>query len=269
MAAVEIVEEKTARVIERLGKFHRVLYPGLGFRIPFIERVADVLSLQIQLIKADVQVKTHDNVFVTLPVTVQYRVQEDRVRQACYELDNPKETIQALVLNAIRSIVAGMQLEDVFSSRSGLEAQVQQLLAEELGKYGYSVVNVVVDNPQLSKELEVAFNDVMAATRRQEAATADAKALQIRLVGEATAQADGMKIQAAAITEFRKTLAAGLATAITGVQESAAGLTGADVLRYFVTADTNDTIRDAASKGATIVVATPNSSDGLYATLAR
>src|ERR1700741_1525779 len=86
IGSVRIVGEKTALVIERLGRFHTVKPAGPRIKAPFIDRVVDRLSLQIVQIEEDIKVKTQDNVFVTLPVRVQYRVDPTKVKEAYYEL---------------------------------------------------------------------------------------------------------------------------------------------------------------------------------------
>lgn len=266
LLAVEVVSEKTARVVERFGKFNRVMHAGLRFRIPIIERVVEEMSLQIIQLEEDIKVKTQDNVFVTLPVVVQYRVQPDKVKEAYYELEEPEDIITSLVLNEVKSTSAGMSLESVFASRDHIETGVKNTLEERLGNYGYEIINVVVDNPELSEELEASYNSVMAAQREQDAATAQAEALKIRSIGEATANAEGLKINADAQVAYRNTLAEGNAAAVKQMVGDT-GLSPQDVLRYFTVTDGNDAIRDAAGKGATVVVASPSHTDGLYATL--
>lgn len=266
ISAIELVSEKNAVVIERLGKFHTIFGAGLHFRIPIIDQAVETLSLQIQQMEAQVKVKTNDNVFVTLPVTVQYRAQEQNVREAYYEIEDPAKAIEVLVLNEVKSTAAEMVLEDVFASRDRVQDAVKATLGEQLGRYGYEIINVVVDNPTLSPELENSFNSVMAAQRQQDAARMEAEAMRIKMEGEATAEAASLRIKGDAIVHFRNTIAAGNADAVRVMIEGT-DLTGDAVLRYFEVTDVNDAIRDAAAKGATIVVATPNARDGLYATL--
>ena len=266
ISSIEIVSEKQAVVIERLGKFHTIFGPGLHFRVPLIDQAVEQLSLQIQQMEAHVKVKTRDNVFVTLPVTVQSRVQEEKVREAYYEIDEPAEAIQALVLNEVKTTAADMELEDVFASRDHIQDAVKTTLGAELGKYGYEIINVVVDNPTLSPELEASYNSVMAAQRKQDAAKGEAEATRIRMEGEANAEAASLRIKGEAIVHFRTTIADGNADAIIRMT-AGTDLRGDAVLRYFEITDINDAIRDAAAKGATIVVATPNAQDGLYAAL--
>lgn len=264
--ATEIVGEKHARIVERLGKFHRVMHAGLRFRIPFIDKVIEEMELWIVDLTENIKVKTSDNVFVTLPVTVQYRVQQDKVKEAYYELEDPEAIITGLVLNEVKSTSAAMRLEDIFSSRDRIEIGVKEMLEERLGAYGYEIVNVVVDNPELSGELEQSYNNVMAAMRLQEAATAEAAALRIKAVGEATANADGLKINAEAQVAYRDTIAAGNAAAIQTMTEGT-DLSAQAALHYFMVTDSNDAIRDAAGKGATVVVSSPNPSDKLLSVL--
>lgn len=268
-SAVEIVSQKTALIIEKFGKYDRVMHAGLHFRIPVIEQVVKVMSLQLQQIREDVKVKTSDNVFVTLPVAVQYRVQADKVKEAHYELEEPEKIIVALVLNDIKSTAAEMPLEAVFKSRDQLEQGVKSTLVEKLGSYGYEVDTVVVDNPMLSPELEASFNNVTAAQREQDAATAQAEALRIRQVGEARANAEGLKINAEAQVAYRNTIAEGNADAILKMKGET-NLDESEILRFFMVTDGNDAIRDAShNSGTTIVVASPSHTDGLYAALPR
>ncbi len=266
ISSIELVSEKNAVVIERLGKFHTIFGAGLHFRIPIIDRRVETLSLQIQQMEAQVKVKTNDNVFVTLPVTVQYRVQEQNVREAYYEIEDPAKAIEVLVLNEVKSTAAEMVLEDVFASRDRVQDAVKNTLGEQLGGYGYEIINVVVDNPSLSVELENSYNSVMAAQRKQDAARGEAEATRIKMEGEATAEAASLRIKGDAIVHFRNTIAAGNADAVRIMTEGT-DLTGRSVLEYFMVTDGNDAIRDAAGKGATIVISTPNAQDGLYATL--
>jgi regulator of protease activity HflC (stomatin/prohibitin superfamily) len=265
-SSIQVVSQKTARVVERLGKFDRIMYPGLRFRIPLIEQVVFELSLQIQELREDVKVKTKDNVFVTLPVSVQCAVQEQKVMEAYYELEEPEDVITSLVLNDVKSLAAGMELEDVFTTRDQLAQGVQTSLQEKLSEYGYQIVNLVVDNPTLSPDLEESFNNVMAAQREQDAATARAEALRIQLVGEAQANADGLEINARAQVAYRNTLAEGYAEAVRRMTDGTS-LDHSEILRFFMATDGNDAIRDASGKGATVVVATSSPGDALYSLL--
>src|SRR5579872_4471288 len=73
-------------VVTRFGKYVRTAEPGLNWKTPFLETVAGTVSLRVNQITLTVETKTRDNVFVTIPISVQNRVRPDRVFDAYYKL---------------------------------------------------------------------------------------------------------------------------------------------------------------------------------------
>ena len=114
-SSIFTVQTRQAAVIERMGKFHHVAHAGLNIKIPFVDRVRDRISLQVQQLDVMVETKTQDNVFVQIPVAVQYQVVEGREREAYYLLSNHEQQIIAYVQDNVRSSVAGMKLDESFS----------------------------------------------------------------------------------------------------------------------------------------------------------
>jgi len=106
-------------VITRFGKFRRVAEPGLNWKWPFIDSVAGRISLRVNQITLTMETKTKDNVFVTIPISVQNRVRPEKVYDAYYKLSNPAQQIQAYVEQVILGHVPGMTLDEVFASQSG------------------------------------------------------------------------------------------------------------------------------------------------------
>src|SRR6059058_2948685 len=94
------VRTASAGVVERFGKFHRIVQPGLHVLIPFAENVYFV-NLQVQQASFQVETKTHDNVFVQIPVSVQYQILPDKVFDAFYKLSSPQKQIESFV-NLVR-----------------------------------------------------------------------------------------------------------------------------------------------------------------------
>jgi regulator of protease activity HflC (stomatin/prohibitin superfamily) len=76
------VQTAQVAIIQRLGKFSRVAGPGLNWKTPFIETVARVLSMKVQQFDVQVETKTQDNVFVQIPVSIQYKVMPEGVEAA-------------------------------------------------------------------------------------------------------------------------------------------------------------------------------------------
>ena len=84
-------------VITRFGKFLRVAEPGLNWKSPFFDSVAGVVSLRVNQITLTMETKTKDNVFVTIPISVQNRVRPERVYDAYFKLANPEAQIKSYV----------------------------------------------------------------------------------------------------------------------------------------------------------------------------
>jgi len=84
-------------VITRFGKFQRVADPGLNWKLPFFDTVAGNVSLRVNQISLTMETKTKDNVFVTIPISVQNRVRPEKVFDAYYKLSDPTAQIQSYV----------------------------------------------------------------------------------------------------------------------------------------------------------------------------
>lgn len=251
-----IVRGKTAVILETFGRPHATaVFPGLHMKLPWpITTIVARVNLQLQEIHADVSVKTSDNAFMMLPVKVQYRASDDGVGavKAHYELEVPEKQITSYVLNNVRQTASGMEMTELYANRDAVESQVQTALSEQFARFGYSIENVLVDEPQPSVEVRDAFNKVIASKRLMEAARNEAEAARIKLVGAAQAEAESKKLQGEGMAQMRTAIARGLEEAMETMQK--AGLQS-DVAIQFLT-DTNrlDTITSAASHGNTIII---------------
>ena len=260
-SSIFIVRGKTAGILETFGKPHgRARLPGLQFKLPWpFTAVRGRVTLQIQEIKADVSVKTKDNAFMTLPVKVQYRASDDPVGavKAHYELEKPEAQITSYVLNNVRQTASGMDMVELYANRDSMESQVQAALSERFVRYGYVIENVLVDEPQPSNEVRDAFNRVIASQRLKEAATNEAAAARIKLVGVAEAEAESKRLQGEGMAKMREAMAKGLKEAM-GTMEDA-GLTMQEAMAFLTETNRLDTISNAAAHGNMVIVDTRSS----------
>lgn len=90
-SALFIVRQQTAAIVERFGKFTSMRHSGLQVKVPIIDRVAGRINLKIQQLDVIVETKTKDDVFVKLKVSVQFQVIRDKVYDAFYRLENPRD----------------------------------------------------------------------------------------------------------------------------------------------------------------------------------
>ena len=176
------VDTAQVAVITRFGKFLRVAEPGLNWKWPFIDRVAGRVSLRVNQITLTMETKTKDNVFVTIPISVQNRVRPEKVFDAFYKLANPLQQIQSYVEQVILGHVPGMTLDEVFASQSGIAAAVKKELDADMAAFGYEIVNVLVTDIVPDAKVKSAMNDINAAQREQVAAAARGEAEKILVV---------------------------------------------------------------------------------------
>lgn len=251
-----IVKGKTAVILETFGRPHsQAVFPGLRMKWPWpITNIVARVNLQLQEIHADVSVKTSDNAFMTLPVKVQYRASDDPIGavKAHYELEAPERQITSYVLNNVRQTASGMEMTALYANRDAVEQQVQTALSEQFARFGYVIENVLVDEPQPSAEVRDAFNKVIASKRLMEAATNEAEAERIKLVGAAKAEAESKKLQGEGMAQMREAIAKGLEEAMKTMERS--GLNSEQAVLFLTDTNRIDAITTAAAHGNTIII---------------
>ena len=185
LGMVFVVQQQTSYIIERFGKFHRVANPGLNFKIPFIDRIAKKVPLRIMQLDSVVETKTLDNVFVSVPVSVQYQVQN--VVDSFYRLADPERQIQSYVYDRVRTSLAKLNLDDAFSSKDQIAQDVESTLASAMNAYGFAIINTLVTDINPDPTVRASMNSINAAQREREAAISLAEAEKIKIVKQAEA----------------------------------------------------------------------------------
>ena len=230
-------------IVTRFGKFLRVAEPGLNWKWPFIDRVAGRVSLRVNQITLTMETKTKDNVFVTIPISVQNRVRPEKAFDAFYRLSDPVQQIQAYVEQVILGHVPGMTLDEVFASQSGIAAAVKQELDADMAGFGYEIVNVLVTDIVPDAKVKSAMNDINAAQREQVAANARGEAEKILVVKKAEAEAQSKALQGQGIANQRKAIIEGLQGSIEQFQKTVAGASPSEVMQLVLVTQYFDTIK--------------------------
>ena len=230
-------------VITRFGKFLRVAEPGLNWKWPIIDTVAGRMSLRVNQINLTMETKTKDNVFVTIPISVQNRVRPEKIYDAFYKLANPMEQIQSYVEQVILGHVPGMTLDEVFASQSGIATAVKQELDADMAAFGFEIVNVLVTDIVPDAKVKSAMNDINAAQREQVAANARGEAEKILVVKKAEAEAESKALQGQGIANQRKAIIEGLQASIDHFQRVVSGASTSDVMHLVMVTQYFDTIK--------------------------
>jgi regulator of protease activity HflC (stomatin/prohibitin superfamily) len=230
-------------VITRFGKFLRVAEPGLNWKMPYFDTVAGVVSLRVNQITLTMETKTKDNVFVTIPISVQNRVRPEKVFDAFYKLSDPVAQIKSYVEQVILGHVPGMTLDEVFATQSSIAAAVKQELDADMSTFGYEIVNVLVTDIVPDAKVKSAMNDINAAQREQVAANARGEAEKILVVKKAEAEAESKALQGQGIANQRKAIIEGLQVSIEQFQKVVDGASSRDVMQLVLVTQYFDTLK--------------------------
>jgi regulator of protease activity HflC (stomatin/prohibitin superfamily) len=238
-------------VLTRFGKFLRVAEAGLNWKAPFLDSVSGIVSLRVNQIALTMETKTKDNVFVTIPISVQNRVRPERVYDAFYKLSDPVAQIKSYVEQVILGHVPSMTLDEVFASQSSIAAAVKQELDSDMAAFGYEIVNVLVTDIIPDAKVKSAMNDINAAQREQVAATARGEADKILVVKKAEAEAESKALQGQGIANQRKAIVEGLQNSIEQFQKAVEGATSKDVMQLVLVTQYFDTLKSIGENDKT------------------
>ncbi|HUX44693.1 MAG TPA: SPFH domain-containing protein [Terracidiphilus sp.] len=238
-------------VITRFGKFLRVADAGLNWKTPYFDAVAGLVSLRVNQITLTMETKTRDNVFVTIPISVQNRVRPEKVFDAFYRLSDPVAQIKSYVEQVILGHVPGMTLDEVFASQSSIAAAVKKELDVDMSAFGYEIVNVLVTDIIPDAKVKSAMNDINAAQREQVAATARGEADKILVVKKAEAEAESKALQGQGIANQRKAIVEGLQASIEQFQKAVEGASAQDVMQLVMVTQYFDTLKSIGENDKT------------------
>jgi regulator of protease activity HflC (stomatin/prohibitin superfamily) len=250
------VEQQTAAVVERFGKFRRVAGPGLNLKVPFIERVAGRINLRVQQLDVTVETKTKDNVFVHIIVAVQYMVLGEKIYDAFYRLDQPTVQITAYVFDVVRARVPKMELDDVFERKDEVAIAVKEELSGEMDTFGYIIVQALVTDIDPDKKVKESMNEINAAKRLREAAQERGEADKILKVKAAEAEAESKALQGRGIADQRRAIIDGLRESVDQFAQSISGTTPESIMQLVLMTQHYDTVKEigASSRANTIFV---------------
>jgi regulator of protease activity HflC (stomatin/prohibitin superfamily) len=238
-------------IITRFGKFLRVADPGLNWKAPYFDTVAGIVSLRVNQITLTMETKTKDNVFVTIPISVQNRVRPEKAYDAFYKLSDPVAQIKSYVEQVILGHVPGMTLDEVFASQSSIAAAVKEELDADMAAFGYEIVNVLVTDIVPDSKVKSAMNDINAAQREQVAASARGEADKILVVKKAEAEAESKALQGQGIANQRKAIIEGLQTSVEQFQKAVEGATSKEVMQLVLVTQYFDTLKSIGESDKT------------------
>jgi regulator of protease activity HflC (stomatin/prohibitin superfamily) len=217
------VEQQTAAIIERFGKFKKVKGPGINAKIPFgIDKIVARPSLRIQQLDLVMESKTKDDVTVKLQLAIQFVIPDiEKVFDAHYKLTEPHKQMDAWVFDVVRSKVPFLELNEVYENKDEIAKDVEERLKERMHLYGFEIVRALVNDVIPPDKVKEAMNEVNTQQRLQSAAQAEGEKKKILIVKNAEAEAESKRLQGEGIANQRRAIVKGYKESI---QDFVAGL---------------------------------------------
>ncbi|MGT2935308.1 SPFH domain-containing protein [Streptococcus castoreus] len=245
-----VVRQQSVAIVERFGKYQKTATSGIHVRLPFgIDKIAARVQLRLLQSEIIVETKTKDNVFVTLNVATQYRVNEQNVTDAYYKLMKPESQIKSYIEDALRSSVPKLTLDELFEKKDEIALEVQHQVAEEMSTYGYIIVKTLITKVEPDAEVKQSMNEINAAQRKRVAAQELANADKIKIVTAAEAEAEKDRLHGVGIAQQRKAIVDGLAESIQELKEADISLNEEQIMSILLTNQYLDTLNTFAAKG--------------------
>jgi len=257
--SVFTVEQQTAAVVQRFGRFRRIAGPGLHFRVPVIDQIASRVSLRVSQLDVEVDTKTEDNVFVRVVVAVQYHVLQDKIYAAFYELAEPQSQITSFVFDVVRARVPRLKLDELFERKDEIADVVKNELALTMDNFGYGIVKALVTDINPDERVKVAMNEINAAQRIRVAASERGEADRILKVKAAEAEAQSKALQGKGIADQRREIINGLRESVDEFSQSVPGATAHDVMGLILMTQYFDTLKEIGAANHSNTILLPHS----------
>jgi regulator of protease activity HflC (stomatin/prohibitin superfamily) len=257
------VQTAQVAIVQRLGKFARIAGPGLNWKTPYLETVVQRMSMKVQQFEVQVETKTQDNVFVQIPVSIQYKVIPEGVEAAFYKLSDPVKQIESMVYNVVLGHVPKMKLDDTFLNQADIASDLRDNLDASMKEYGYSIVKVLISDIVPDQKVKAAMNDINAAQREREATVSRAETNKLLLVKQAEAEAESKRLQGEGIANQRKAIITGLKDSVEDFAKTVPGSTPQDVMQLVLMTQYFDTLKEVAANDHTNTILIPHTPNTL------
>lgn len=220
IASIKVVRQSTAVVVERLGKFNRLLNTGIHFIVPFIDRrVGGAISLKEQVADfAPQPVITKDNVTMQIDTVVYYQITDAKLYT--YGVENPVRAIENLTATTLRNLVGELELDGTLTSRDTVNSKMRIILDEATDPWGIKINRVELKNILPPKDIQQAMEKQMRAERERRESILKAEGEKRSSILVAEGEKESMILRAEAKKAAMIAEAEGTATAIKMINEA-------------------------------------------------
>ena len=172
--SIRIVPQARAGIVERFGRYHRTLYPGLNMVTPFVDRLLPLVDMRERVVSFPPQpVITRDNLVVSIDTVIYFQVSDPKA--ATYEIADYIIGVEQLTVTTLRNVVGGMDLETTLTSRDQINTELRHVLDEATGKWGLRVGRVELRAIEPPASIQDSMEKQMRADRDKRAAVLSAE----------------------------------------------------------------------------------------------
>lgn len=216
---IRIVQQATAVIIERLGRYSRTLDAGLHMLVPFIDKPRAIVDLREQVVSFPPQpVITSDNLVVSIDTVIYFQVNDPKA--AVYEIANYIKAIEQLTVTTLRNVIGSLDLEQTLTSRDQINGQLRGVLDEATGRWGIRVNRVELKAIDPPASVQDSMEKQMRAERDRRAAILTAEGVKQSQILTAEGEKQSAILRAEGAAQSAILNAQGEARAITQVFEA-------------------------------------------------
>eukprot|EP00283_Hemiselmis_rufescens_P020117 CAMPEP_0173441262 /NCGR_PEP_ID=MMETSP1357-20121228/23864_1 /TAXON_ID=77926 /ORGANISM="Hemiselmis rufescens, Strain PCC563" /LENGTH=298 /DNA_ID=CAMNT_0014406831 /DNA_START=257 /DNA_END=1150 /DNA_ORIENTATION=- len=220
---VVCADQSVKVIVQNFGRLDSIGNAGLHLlKWPF--QTAALVSLKVRMLDVEVNTKTLDNVSVQVRTSVQYQVEDDRVDDFLFRLQDPSAQIESYVEDGVRSMLPSMTIDDAFLSKTAIGDQVCSRTETEMEAFGVTILSVLVLELKIAPEVRAAMNAIQASKRLRESSIHKAEANKIMVVRRAEANAEAMHLQGQGLARQRVAMCDGIAKIIAMMRERDSGV---------------------------------------------
>ncbi|MEL6381340.1 MAG: SPFH domain-containing protein [Cyanobacteria bacterium J06626_18] len=200
--SVRIINQGNQALVERLGRYHRKLRPGLNFIVPFLDTIVWEESMREKLLDVPPQSAiTRDNVSLDVDAVVYWKILD--LERTYYEIEDIQAAIRELVVTTLRSEIGKMPFERTFSSRDELNQALLDQLDEATEPWGVKVTRVEVQSIDPPESVLESMQQQQAAELKRRATVLEAQGDQEATVKRAQGTVDSIQLLSEALKERR------------------------------------------------------------------
>jgi len=228
-------------------------FVGPGFKClmwPFYT-IPGTLSLQIQSSEITVKTKTQDNVFITIVVTIIYKVDEASPFNAYYKMSDSSSQLSSWVEDAVRGEVPLYTLDSFFESKDRVASRLKERLVREFADYGYVLLDCLVTDIDVEIKVKSSMNDINATRRMRIATEFRAEGDKILQLKAAEAQAEAKYLNGRGIAGERKAIIDGLKDSVVDFSTEVPGTTNRDVMDLILLTQYFDMLKEVGASANT------------------